>query len=135
MTGHVMTATDAGGERLAERTVSAAPTLGEAAEFGAGHRTDYVSVRHGHDDSTLYGRDPTDAWSVLVVDAPAAVVVEKRRRHDALRRPEPGWDRDPHDGDPLAHAHTAIERMCMPCQGNADAHPSVTWRPPPVPDR
>ncbi|MGI5254344.1 hypothetical protein [Actinacidiphila glaucinigra] len=43
----VVTPTDAGGERLAERTVSAAPTLGEAAEFGAGHRTDYVSVRHG----------------------------------------------------------------------------------------
>ncbi|MFF3255992.1 hypothetical protein ACFYWP_34360 [Actinacidiphila glaucinigra] len=133
MTGHAMTATDAGGERLAE------PTLGEAAEFGARHRTDYVSVRHGH-DSTLSGTDATGALSVLVVDAPAAVVVEIRRRHDALRRPEPGWARDPHDGNPFAHAHAAIERMCMPCQGNAGAHHttprgSLTWRPRPVPDR
>ncbi|WP_406274566.1 hypothetical protein OH779_39590 [Actinacidiphila glaucinigra] len=116
MTGHVMTATDAGGERLAERTVSAAPTLGEAAEFGAGHRTDYVSVRPGHDDSTLYGRDATGAWSVLVVDAPAAAVVEIRRRHDALRRPETGWDRDPHDGDPFAHAHTRSNGCACPAR-------------------
>ncbi|MFF3950162.1 hypothetical protein ACFYYN_35900 [Streptomyces sp. NPDC001902] len=104
MTGHVMAATDAGGERLAERTVSKAPALGEAAEFGDEYRTNYVSVRHGQDDITLYGKDATGTWSVLVADAPAAVVVEIRRQHDALCRPEPAWDRDPHVGDPFAYA-------------------------------
>ncbi|WP_048910209.1 hypothetical protein [Streptomyces sp. NRRL WC-3744] len=95
MTGYVMAATDAGGERLGERVVPTAPTLGEAAAYGDSHRTNYVSVRHGHDDITLYGRDATGTWSLLVAGAPAAVVVELRRRHDALTRPEPDWDDSP----------------------------------------
>ncbi|MFJ8357916.1 hypothetical protein [Streptomyces sp. NPDC093984] len=103
MTGYVMAATDADGKRLGERTVSTAPTLGEAAAFGDGHRTNYVSVRHGH-DITLYGRDATGTWSVLVADAPAPVVVELRRRHDAQCRPERAWDGSPQVGDPFAHA-------------------------------
>ncbi|MQY36854.1 hypothetical protein SRB17_48560 [Streptomyces sp. RB17] len=95
MTGYVMAATDADGKRLAERIVSTAPTLGEAADYGNSHRTNYVSVRHGHDDITLYGRDATGTWSVLVAHAPAPVVVEMRRRHDALSRSEPAWDDSP----------------------------------------
>ncbi|MFC0602479.1 hypothetical protein [Streptomyces palmae] len=91
MTGYVMAATDAGGKRLGERVVATAPTLGEAAQLGDSHRMNYVSVRHGH-DITLYGRDTTGTWSVLVADAPAAVVVEIRRQHDARCRPGPDWD-------------------------------------------
>ncbi|MEV5382175.1 hypothetical protein [Streptomyces sp. NPDC052721] len=115
MTGYVMAATDAGGERLGERVVPTAPTLGEAAEYGDRHRTDYVSVRHGHDDITLYGRDATGTWSVLVAHAPAAVVVDTRRRHDALCRPEPAWDGSPPVGYEYApapdgaHVLTAID--------------------------
>jgi hypothetical protein len=104
MTGYVMAATDAGGERLGERTVSAAPTLGEAAAYGTSYRTNYVSVRHGHDDITLYGADATGTWSVLVAHAPAVVVVETRRRHDALCRPEPAWDDGPQAGYEYAAA-------------------------------
>lgn len=89
MTGYVMAATDARGERLAEGELPTAPTLREAAAFGDSHRTDYVSVRHGH-DITLYGRDAAGAWSVLVTDAPAPVVVELRRRHDESCRRGPG---------------------------------------------
>ncbi|GAA3355901.1 hypothetical protein GCM10017744_020300 [Streptomyces antimycoticus] len=70
MTGYVMAATDAGGERFGERVVPTAPTLGEAAAFGDSYRMNYVSVRRGHDDITLYGRDATGTWSVLVADAP-----------------------------------------------------------------
>ncbi|MEU0602725.1 hypothetical protein ABZ484_31555 [Streptomyces sp. NPDC006393] len=91
MAGYVMAATDAGGERLGERDLSAAPTLGEAAGFGDRHGTNYVSVRHGH-DITLYGRDATGTWSVVVADAPAPVVVELRRQHDALCGPRPASD-------------------------------------------
>ncbi|POX64862.1 hypothetical protein C3492_03750 [Streptomyces sp. Ru62] len=98
MTRYVMAATDAGGERFGERVVSTAPTLGEAAEYGDSHRTDYVSVRHGHDDITLYGRDATGTWSLLVANAPALVVVRTRRRHDALSRPEPDWNDSPQVG-------------------------------------
>jgi hypothetical protein len=105
MTGYVMAATDADGKRLDERTLSTAPTLGEAAEFGDSHRTNYVSVRHDH-DITLYGRDADGTWSVIVADAPAPVVVELRRQHDALCRPEPAWDGSPHAGDPFADAPT-----------------------------
>ncbi|GHE59104.1 hypothetical protein GCM10014715_10390 [Streptomyces spiralis] len=97
MADYVMAATEVGGERLGERLLSTAPTLGEAAEFGDRHRTNYVSVRHGH-DITLYGRDATGAWSVLVSDAPAAVVVELRRQHDALCRPEPASHGSSHVG-------------------------------------
>ncbi|MEV6128911.1 hypothetical protein AB0M05_19065 [Streptomyces violaceusniger] len=104
MTGYVMAATDAGGERFGERVVSTAPTLGEAAEFGDGYRTNYVAVRRGHDDITLYGRDATGTWSVLVADAPALVVVQTRRRHDALCRPEPAWDDSPQPGFEYAPA-------------------------------
>ncbi|SCK26976.1 hypothetical protein H181DRAFT_02068 [Streptomyces sp. WMMB 714] len=103
MTGYVMAATDARGERIAERDLSAAPTLREAAAFGRSHRTDYVSVRHG-DDITLYGRDAAGAWSVLVTDAPAPVVVELRRQLDAMcrRRPERGGGDGPDGtGDPF----------------------------------
>ncbi|MGW0299217.1 hypothetical protein ACWDYK_21250 [Streptomyces anthocyanicus] len=94
MTGYVMAATDAGGERFGECVVSSAPTLGEAAAFGDNHQTNYVSVRHGH-DITLYGRDATGTWSVVLTDAPAAVVVVMRRQHDAACRPEPDWDGGP----------------------------------------
>ncbi|MGW7614407.1 hypothetical protein ACWGLG_00875 [Streptomyces antimycoticus] len=98
MTGYVMAATDAGGERFGERVVPTAPTLGEAAAFGDSYRMNYVSVRRGHDDITLYGRDATGTWSVLVADAPALVVVQTRRRHDVLCRPEPVWDTSPQVG-------------------------------------
>ncbi|WP_049578419.1 hypothetical protein [Streptomyces sp. SBT349] len=95
MTGYVIAATDAGGKRLGERIVPTAPTLGEAAAFGDRHQTNYVSVRHGHDAITLYGRDATGIWGVLATDAPAAVVVEMRRSHDALCRPASAWDGAP----------------------------------------
>ncbi|GCB46209.1 hypothetical protein [Streptomyces sp. NL15-2K] len=104
MTGYVMAATDADGKRLAERVVSTAPALGEVAGFGDSHRTNYVSVRHGHDDITLYGKDATGTWSVLVADAPAAVVVVMRRQHDATCRPDPDWDGGPQAGFEYAFA-------------------------------
>ncbi|WP_371798140.1 hypothetical protein OG963_00230 [Streptomyces sp. NBC_01707] len=92
-----MAATDADGKRLGEQIVPTAPTHGEATAFGAGHRTNYVSVRHGN-DITLYGRDATGTWSVLTSGAPAAVVVELRRQHDALCGPRPAWDEEPEVG-------------------------------------
>ena len=85
--GYVMAATDANGNRLAERTTPTAPTLGEAAAFAGSHQADYVSVRRdGHDDVTLYGQDASGAWVRIVANAPAVVVVELRRQHDAQRR-------------------------------------------------
>lgn len=104
MTGYVMAATDAGGERFGERVVSTAPTLDEAAAFGDNYRTNYVAVRRGHDDITRYGRDATGTWSVLVADAPALVVVQTRRRHDALCRPEPAWDDSPQVDSAQVHS-------------------------------
>ncbi len=86
MTRYVVAATEADGRRLGEDTVSVAPTPAEAAEFGDRHQADYVSVRHD-DDITLYGRDAAGRWSVLITDAPAPVVVEVRREHDARNRP------------------------------------------------
>ncbi|WP_399894992.1 hypothetical protein ACGH7X_38425 [Streptomyces sp. BBFR51] len=97
MTEHVMAATDASGKRLAERVAPAAPTLDEAAAYGNSHRVNYVSVRHGH-DITLYGKDATGTWSVLAADAPAPVVVEIRRGHDAQCRPRPARDDGPQVG-------------------------------------
>ena len=105
MNGYVMAATDADGKRRMERVVSTAPALGEAAAFGDGYQTDYVSVRHGH-DITLYGRDATGTWSLLVADAPAPVVVELRRQHDAMCRPEPVGDGGPQVGDACEYIPT-----------------------------
>ncbi|WP_217167866.1 hypothetical protein [Streptomyces sp. AC512_CC834] len=103
MTEHVMAATDASGKRLGERVAPAAPTLDEAAEYGNSHRVNYVSVRHGH-AITLYGRDATGTWSVLAANAPAPVVVEIRRQHDDLYRPEPARDDSPQVGFEYAPA-------------------------------
>ncbi|WP_055586017.1 hypothetical protein [Peterkaempfera griseoplana] len=132
MTGYVMAATEADGERLGERTVSTAPTLGEAAEFGGSHRTNYVSVRHGVDRITLYGRDATGTWSLLVADAPAAVVVEMRRRHDAQCRPEPDWDDSPRADDPFAHAFVPDDGYVLTAVG-VDGEPLGTRVSPTAP--
>ncbi|MET9880217.1 hypothetical protein ABZZ36_37255 [Actinacidiphila glaucinigra] len=93
MTDYVVAATEADGNRLGERVTSAAPTLAEASRFGDSHGTNYVSVRHGH-DITLYAREVSGTWSVLVADAPAPVVVEIRRQH-ALHRPGQRRGQDP----------------------------------------
>ncbi|RKN35877.1 hypothetical protein [Streptomyces hoynatensis] len=103
MTRYVMAATDAGGGQREERTVSVEPTLDDAAAFGGRHGRNYVAVRYGHDDITLYGRDAAGAWSVLVTHAPAAVVVVRRREHDAECRPEPDWEDGLAAGDPLGY--------------------------------
>lgn len=105
MTGHVMAATDADGTRIAERTTSTAPSLREAAAYGDSNLTNYVSVRHGQ-GITLYGRSADGTWSVLVADAPAPVVVELRREHDASHRGsqagEGGAPSDEFSGGPVA---------------------------------
>ncbi|WP_425838548.1 hypothetical protein [Streptomyces fractus] len=103
MADYVMAATDADGKRLGERTLATAPEPGEAAALGDSHRSNYVSVRHGH-EITLYGRDATGAWTLIAADAPAPVVVELRRQHDAACGPRPAWDDEPASGHANAPA-------------------------------
>ncbi|MFF7680170.1 hypothetical protein [Actinacidiphila glaucinigra] len=92
----MVTPTDAGGERLAVRAVSAAPTLGAAAEFGSGHRTDYVSVRHG-ETITVGGSAKVNRNGIACVkrrlSLPWESISAPQRRNSVILRYQKGVER------------------------------------------